>query len=710
MSLTKVKNKVLQNRSTNSISSLRNLEPSYDNEIVDVLSYDILVPNLGGGKFYYDKSDTTSLDDAGYVIVNASGKRWKRIFELLFAEDFGWGNPNSEAGEVMSRAISAAAKLKCGYIYYKTPHYNQRTPIIGKSGVVIKGPGAGPEGEIRVADGILLEAQVLTENFNTMYDTHPGSVLNGVVRDFGLIDVFLNGNKNNNTIPVTSWRNGCGVKYYGIRPIFQRVRIHKQPGIGFLSAYFSTGRVFPSGYSFKDNLDIDVKDQGIYNLYVNDTGYEGFVFEGPSDIPMDNIFVGWPSNSLNTDNYTPNSYSLKFNTGGIQKINVTNGGSGYTTASVTINGAGTGATAQAIIESGIITAIYVLLEGQNYSTTTSTVTITGDGTGASAVVIADDLIDGCVIAEGCEVGFIHSFNNANGWAVNFRATANYPRFNANFIMGESSLGNVRIGGHSRYQIAKIDTHQAGWGNASSIQKLNSFMINTDRGGSIGNWDEFNNMGTLFQQDYAFIGGQYNTLTGKIFSFNNSGNNGLVLLGTNQIIDISCSGIIGSALVTLPTYSSCKLSVNSNLCGTTWNNKSKSANPSSNIDIQCRFRPGTYETQFIGLDVLNTNAWNDLKVVATSNFNDTSTVYGTSDVLYVTGIDNTITTNQQFTVNHKLIRTPSINDIKYQFSPNTTGIVNSFPRITFTSLTSTSFVVNVIFPVSGSGTSTLRLEI
>jgi len=66
----------------------------------------------------------------------------------------------------------------------------------------------------------------------------------------------------------------------------------------------------------------------------------------------------------------------------VTAIAITNGGSAYTTATVTITGDGTGATAVATLTAGVVTAIAITNAGTGY--TTATVTITGDGTLATA--------------------------------------------------------------------------------------------------------------------------------------------------------------------------------------------------------------------------------------------------------------------------------------------------------------------------------------
>lgn len=71
----------------------------------------------------------------------------------------------------------------------------------------------------------------------------------------------------------------------------------------------------------------------------------------------------------------------------VQSIKVTNGGSGYTTATVTITGGGSPATPQtaiAVVSGGQVVFINLTNNGGNY-TSIPTVTITGNGTGATAV-------------------------------------------------------------------------------------------------------------------------------------------------------------------------------------------------------------------------------------------------------------------------------------------------------------------------------------
>ena len=96
--------------------------------------------------------------------------------------------------------------------------------------------------------------------------------------------------------------------------------------------------------------------------------------------------------------------------GGISAVNVTNGGSGYTTAPTVAltGGGGTGATATATVAGGKITGFVITNPGSGY-TSAPTVGLTGAGTGgaATAVVAAScefnvptnrtwNTFDGCV--------------------------------------------------------------------------------------------------------------------------------------------------------------------------------------------------------------------------------------------------------------------------------------------------------------------------
>lgn len=89
---------------------------------------------------------------------------------------------------------------------------------------------------------------------------------------------------------------------------------------------------------------------------------------------------------------------------GVSAIAVTNGGSGYTTATITISApttvGGTQATATAVIDAGVITGITITSAGTGY-TATPTASVSGDGTSAvlGAVTLASTSVASLVITQ-----------------------------------------------------------------------------------------------------------------------------------------------------------------------------------------------------------------------------------------------------------------------------------------------------------------------
>jgi hypothetical protein len=80
------------------------------------------------------------------------------------------------------------------------------------------------------------------------------------------------------------------------------------------------------------------------------------------------------------------TYSQASVAGTIGFIRVTAGGQGYTTASVAVGGSGSGATAKAVVDNGMVIGVAMTSSGNGYGAmgTQVPVTITGNGTGATA--------------------------------------------------------------------------------------------------------------------------------------------------------------------------------------------------------------------------------------------------------------------------------------------------------------------------------------
>jgi hypothetical protein len=126
----------------------------------------------------------------------------------------------------------------------------------------------------------------------------------------------------------------------------------------------------------------------ITDIIINDAGY-GYTYanlivtKGPSDAGSGvNIVLDLAFGNLDTQQSTVELSAVK---GALSYAVVSNGGSGYTTASVAISGDGTGAVGTVEILNGVITNINLSSYGTGYSY--ANIVITGDGTGGTGRAI-----------------------------------------------------------------------------------------------------------------------------------------------------------------------------------------------------------------------------------------------------------------------------------------------------------------------------------
>jgi len=96
-----------------SIAALTAYTRHKDKQVALVMSY-YAGSNIGGGLFYADASDTTTVSNGGTVIVAADGTRWKRIYSTtLQLEDFGYKDSNTAAENttVLTNALAASSNI-----------------------------------------------------------------------------------------------------------------------------------------------------------------------------------------------------------------------------------------------------------------------------------------------------------------------------------------------------------------------------------------------------------------------------------------------------------------------------------------------------------------------------------------------------------------------------------------------------------------------
>jgi len=85
------------------IAGLRTFEPDTAGQQIDLLGHTLA--GIGGGKFYYDATDTTSADDNGTIVITTGDKRWKRV-------DLGYTTPEM-FGSVGDIVTDTAGILAC---------------------------------------------------------------------------------------------------------------------------------------------------------------------------------------------------------------------------------------------------------------------------------------------------------------------------------------------------------------------------------------------------------------------------------------------------------------------------------------------------------------------------------------------------------------------------------------------------------------------
>lgn len=137
------------------------------------------------------------------------------------------------------------------------------------------------------------------------------------------------------------------------------------------------------------NSDLKVRVQKRFTPTLNTTANYTVSFNAPlARGSLLNRLASYPSFTINDDNGISRTAYIDevfLSSTGVDSLSITNAGSNYTQAFVTITGDGTGATAQATILNGRIQTIKVVNRGSGY--TRATATIEGDGSGATADVI-----------------------------------------------------------------------------------------------------------------------------------------------------------------------------------------------------------------------------------------------------------------------------------------------------------------------------------
>lgn len=122
------------------IALLRAYEPSLDGQQINLLGH--TTAGIGGGGFYFDALDVSSIDNDGTIIVTPLGKRWKRtINESFLAEWFGVDKSIADNYASIIKAYDAAdlAKYDCLWLPSNGGKLTITNTIPLKRGIAIRG-------------------------------------------------------------------------------------------------------------------------------------------------------------------------------------------------------------------------------------------------------------------------------------------------------------------------------------------------------------------------------------------------------------------------------------------------------------------------------------------------------------------------------------------------------------------------------------------
>ncbi|MCK6958252.1 hypothetical protein L8Q53_07770 [Enterobacter kobei] len=88
------------------LATLRTITPTYSKQEIMVSEHTVGLGKAGGGVFWYDSSDSTSVDDNGHTVVTTGGKRWKRKEVEVRPAHFGYDSSSTaDQSAILQNAI-----------------------------------------------------------------------------------------------------------------------------------------------------------------------------------------------------------------------------------------------------------------------------------------------------------------------------------------------------------------------------------------------------------------------------------------------------------------------------------------------------------------------------------------------------------------------------------------------------------------------------
>lgn len=196
------------------------------------------------------------------------------------------GDGTTDDTAAVQAAIAAATTNGGGVVLFPPGTYSVTgLTIPADCPVVLSGAGAFST-TIKLADSA--DANVIqTASIDTWTgtDTMPLPSAGGAVYGFQILDLTIDGNRDNNySLGVADETEGVGVRIYAKSYVIDRCRVIQCAGIGVWSEYDAPATEYAE--------PVDANFGGIFNTTIIETNYEGLVFKGPADIKIDNLLVG----------------------------------------------------------------------------------------------------------------------------------------------------------------------------------------------------------------------------------------------------------------------------------------------------------------------------------------------------------------------------------------------------------------------------------
>ncbi|EHW1680313.1 hypothetical protein K2805_001969 [Salmonella enterica] len=241
------------------IDNLRAIEPTVENQLINVVEHTDGI-GIGGGFFEYDSKDHSSTDDDGITIVTSGGKRWKRICNEVYADYYGIIPDGVNAvQDKINKALQAAKNTKIKQLILSEGSYGINSALKIPSYVRLRGAGKLKTTIFALASMPITENCIQNELyeykvFRTNYDT-----------DIHIEDLGVDAN-NRARNPSETWMDAT----QGTTILFSTVS-HSSIKNVYCQRGLQHGIDICAGYYFDDgNIDNNAVG-GSYDIVVEDT-------------------------------------------------------------------------------------------------------------------------------------------------------------------------------------------------------------------------------------------------------------------------------------------------------------------------------------------------------------------------------------------------------------------------------------------------------